>query len=75
LRAGRGKIGDRKLEENIIFIFFGRGKIGDFFFKLFFWKAGRWKIRGKEHQQLYKYCFLKHIFFGGLVGGKSATKN
>ena len=40
-----------------------------------FWRAGRWKIGGKKKLKInISFIFLKLIFFGGLVAGKSAAK-
>ena len=35
-----------------------------------FWRAGRWKTGDKKTGK----NVLKHIFFGGLVAGRSAAK-
>ena len=39
-----------------------------------FGRAGRGKIGGKKSKTNISFIFLKHIFFGGLVAGKSAAK-
>ena len=46
-----------------------------YFFKTYiFWRAGRGKIGGKKTEKNISFIFLKLIFFGGLVAGKSAAK-
>ena len=58
-RAGRGQIGDKKMNKMYVCFFFGWegragcGKIEQIC--LFFWTAGRGKICGKKIEQIYIY--------------------